>query len=63
MEGAAATHVVGSVAAPGVVVGDPGLELAVEAVDAGEELPVEHHSEELVEDGAVESFAYRVVVG
>jgi len=63
LEGAAAPHVVGAVAAPRVVVGDPGLKSSVETVEAGEELPVERHSEELVEDRAVESFADRVVVG
>ena len=60
--GATTSHVVGSVAASGVVVLDPGLEPSIEAVDAGEELPVERHSEELVQHGAVESFTHRVVV-
>ena len=63
MVGASVLHVVGPVASAGVVVLDPGLELGVESVDAGEELAVERHSEELVQHGAMESFAHGVVVG
>jgi hypothetical protein len=59
----AATHEVAVVATAGVVVLQPALELGVEVGQAGEVLAVERGPVELLEGGALEAFADRVVVG
>ena len=62
MRGAAA-HVV-AVVAPAVVVGDePGVRFCLELADRGEVAAMEGGSPALLEHGALEPFADRVVVG
>ena len=62
-KGRAAAHEVAVVATPGVVVLQPALELGVEVGQASEVLAVEGRPVELLERGALEAFADRVVVG
>jgi hypothetical protein len=62
-KGRAAAHEVAVVATPGVVVLQPALELGVEVGQASEVLAVEGGPVELLERGALEAFADRVVVG
>jgi hypothetical protein len=61
--GSAAAHEVAAVRPPGVVVLQPALELGVEVGEAGEVLAVEGRAVELLERGALEALADRVVVG
>src|SRR5215217_591045 len=62
-QGRAAAHEVAVVAAAGVVGLQPALELGVEVGQASEVLAVERRPVELLERGALEAFADRVVVG
>ena len=62
-KGRAAAHEVAVVAAAGVVGLEPALELGVEVGQASEVLAVEGRPVELLERGALEAFADRVVVG
>jgi hypothetical protein len=62
-KGHAAAHEVAVVATAGVVVLQPALELGVEVSQAGEVLAVEGGPVELLEGGALEAFADRVMVG
>ena len=61
--GSAAAHEIAAVRPPGVVVLQPALELGVEVGEAGEVLAVEGRAVELLEGGALEALADRVVVG
>jgi hypothetical protein len=61
--GRVAAHEVAEVAAAGVVGLQPALELGVEISQASEVLAVEGQPVELLERGALEAFADRVVVG
>jgi hypothetical protein len=61
--GDAAAHEVAVVWPSGVVVLQPALELGVEVGQAGEVLAVEGRAVELLEGGALEALADRVVVG
>jgi hypothetical protein len=62
-KGRAATHEVAVVAAAGVVVLQPTLELGAQVGQASEVLAVEGGPVELLQGGALEAFADRVVVG
>jgi hypothetical protein len=62
-KGRAAAHEVAVVAAPGVVGLEPALELGVEVGQTSEALAVERRPAELLEGGALEAFADRVVIG
>jgi hypothetical protein len=62
-KGRAAAHEVAVVAPSGVVVLQPALELGVEVGQASEVLTVEGRPVELLEGGALEALADRVVVG
>jgi hypothetical protein len=62
-KGRAAAQEVAVVAAAGVVVLQPALELGVEVGQASEVLAVEGWPVELLERGALEAFADRVVIG
>lgn len=59
----AASHEVAVVAPAGVVVDQPGVDLALELTWAGEPTPVERRSPALLEGGALEALAHGVVVG
>jgi hypothetical protein len=61
-KGRAAAHEVAVVATPGVVVLQPALELGVKLSQASEVLAVESRPVELLERGALEALADRVVV-
>jgi hypothetical protein len=61
--GRAALHEVAVVAAAGVVVLQPALELGIEVSQASEVLAVEGRPVELLERGALEALTDRVVVG
>src|SRR4051812_41785585 len=61
--GGAAAHVVAVVAAPLVVVHEPGVDLGLELTDAGEAASVERGAPAFLEGGALEPFAHGVVVG
>src|SRR5690606_22865824 len=60
--GRAASHEVAVVAAPGVVVHEPGADLGLELAGAGEVPAVERGAPALLQGGALEAFADRVVV-
>src|SRR5690606_9734541 len=60
--GGAAAHVVAVVAAPVVVVHEPGVDLGLELAGAGEPAPVERGAPALLQSGPVEAFAHGVVV-
>src|SRR5690606_22360738 len=60
--GCVSAHVVAVVAAPGVVVDEPAVGFGLELAGAGEAATVEGGPPALLEDGAVEPFAHRVVV-
>jgi hypothetical protein len=62
-KGRAAAHEVAVIAAAGVVVLQPALELGAQVSQAGEVLTVEGRPVELLERGALEALADRVVVG
>jgi hypothetical protein len=61
--GRAAAHEVAVVAAPSVVGLESAVELGVEVGQASDVLAVEGRPVELLERGALEAFADRVVVG
>src|SRR5690606_16795313 len=60
--GRAASHEVAVVAAPGVVVHEPGVDLGLELSGAGEAPAVERGAPALLEGGALEAFTHGVVV-
>ena len=62
LAGCAAAHEVAVVAATVVVVHEPAVDLGLELADAGEAPTVERGTPALLERGALESFAHRVVV-
>jgi hypothetical protein len=62
VDGSTAAHVRAVVAAAGVVAVEPALELGVELVESVEALAVECWPMELLQRGALEPFADRVVV-